>query len=284
MGGRGGGYQREEEAYAAGAAEGPLLSAADERRLARRVRSGDARARSTLVGRNLRLVLHVAKRYRGMGLPLEDLVQEGAAGLMVAAERFDPDRGCRFSTYATPWIRQGVSRAIANKGRLIRLPANAHQRLYQLGRAEWRLSEGGHKPAPTKAALAAELGWSVEAVSRIRSLVKEPVSYDVPVNDGVNPPRLLDLLADPAEDGESDPAGEPPVPGGRQRLLRAVEALPEPRWRQIIERRYGLDGSGGATFAEIGRELGLSHQRVSQICRRALRDLRESYGQAPAAL
>src|SRR3954471_8216 len=177
--------------------EHPLLTAAEEHRLARRIERGDLAAKDRLVRCNLRLVASVARRHAGRGLAMEDLLQEGVVGLIRAAEKYDWRRGTRFSTYAVPWIRQAISQALANTGRLIRLPAPQHLQAERLSRAERGLLERG-AGEPGVAELAAAAGWEEAAVVRVRRADAPAASLDAPVGEG-GAGRLGDLVADGRE-------------------------------------------------------------------------------------
>jgi RNA polymerase primary sigma factor len=245
--------------YLARIGKGGLLSKEEETELARGARSGDARARRMLIEKNLRLVVAVAKGYRGMGLPFEDLIQEGNVGLMRAVERFDPEMGNRFSTYATWWIRQSVGRALANQSRIIRLPAHAGERLRRAERARGELvAELGREPSEGE--LADRLGWDVGGVRAVAEIFQDAASLHASVGEEGGAE-----LGDFVEDPEASRGPDEVLREAEYRQLRlSVEALPEPA-RCVLVRRYGLDGGEPATLAEIGRELGFTRERARQL-------------------
>ena len=241
-----------------------LLTAREEISLSRRARAGDQSAYQELVERNLRLVVSVAKKYRGMGLPFEDLIQEGNIGLMEAVERFDPDRGNRFSTYATWWIRQAIQRAVADKGRTIRVSVHMGEKIRKTTRTYNALSdELGREP--TDEGVAERLGWAVDEVRDVKDAVTNTTSLDAPLGAEGDSTELGEFVGD---ERASDAAGEVIHEMERSFLQEAIERLPE-RHRYVLVRRYGLDDWGLATLAELGRELKVSRQRVRQLQREA---------------
>jgi RNA polymerase primary sigma factor len=240
--------------------KGQLLSHEDEVDLARRAKKGDEAAYRRLIEKNLRLVISVAKKYRGMGLPFEDLIQEGNIGLMKAVERFDPEMGFRFSTYATWWIRQAIGRALADKGRTIRVPVHMGEKIRKASRARAELSaELGREP--TREEVAGRLGSPVEELAEALEARKEVVSLNRPLGHDEGASEFGDLLAD--EDVTD--AAEGLVGDENRRLLdEAIEALPE-RLRYVLVRRHGLDFRKKATLKLLGEELGVSRERVRQL-------------------
>jgi RNA polymerase primary sigma factor len=246
------------------------LTRGGEIALSRRVRRGDEQARKEFIERNLRLVVAIAKRYRGAGLPFEDLIQEGNLGLMKAVEKFDPERGYRFSTYATWWIRQAVGRAVSDKGRTIRLPVQAGERVRKVKRAAGELSVGLGRQ-PTDEEVAGRLGWTAGEVRLVKEIIPDAASLDEPLSDEEGASSLGDFVAEDAASEAPDAVVVREVEEAR--LREAVRRLPE-KARYVLVRRYGLDHREPPTLAEIARELGISRERVRQLQHEAERLLK----------
>ena len=247
----------------------PLLTAAQEVDLAQRIESGDDRALQQFTLSNLRLVVNISKRYVGRGLPLIDLIQEGNIGLMRAVQKFDWRRGFKFSTYATWWVRQGITRAIADKGRTIRLPVHIGEALTKINAAQQRLTqELGREPSDLEVATAVEL--TPERVEELRRAARLPSSIDAPIGEDEDS-RVADLMADHSELGPEDAAHERALKQAAERTL--THALND-REKLVLQMRYGLGNGNVYPLEKIGERLGLTRERVRQIEREALRKLR----------
>ena len=244
--------------------KGELLSHQQEVHLSRRTKAGDKRARQRLIEKNLKLVVSVAKKYRGYGLPFEDLIQEGNIGLMKAVEKYDPERGFRFSTYATWWIRQAVQRAVGDKGRMVRVPAHMTEKIRKLVRTQNQLSAELGREA-TDEEVAERLRWSADEVREVKEVVPDPMSLDRPLNTEEDASSLGSFIED---ERASDTPGEVIQEAEEAWLGEAVGGLPE-RHRHVLVRRYGLDERKPATLAEVGDELKMSRERVRQVQRQA---------------
>ena len=256
--------------------KGKLLTHAEEIDLSKRAKSGDKGARQRLIEKNLRLVVSVAKKYRGMGLPFEDLIQEGNIGLMKAVEKFDPDRGWRFSTYATWWVRQAVQRAVADKGRTIRVPVHMGDKIRKMARAYNELSSEMERE-PTDEDVAGRLGWSIEDVRDLKVSLWDASSLNEPLSSDADATEIGELIED---ERASEVAGTVIGEMEMDWLAEAVERLPE-RHRYVLIKRYGLGDEETATLAQLSEELGISRERVRQVQREAERMLAGGeYGRA----
>ncbi len=245
-----------------------LLTHAEEVDLAQRAATGDELARRKLIESNLRLVIAIARRYTSTGVPLIDLIQEGNLGLMRAAEKFDYRRGCHFGTYATWWIRQAVSRAAGEQSRLIHLPEHVATRLRKVRRVAAQLSqENGLDPLPEQIAEACNI--DVNEVVDLLGIIEQPVSLDAPVDDDARY-SLADTLEDSAAPAPAETASQHLL---GEELHRAL-ALLTPRERSVITLRYGIGDGRSRTLLEVGKELGISRERVRQLEVVALMKLR----------
>lgn len=257
------------ESYLAEIGGIPLATPEEERSLARRAAGGDQEARRRLVASNLRLVVKVAARYARYGVPLCDLIQEGNLGLIKAVERFDPDRGTRFSTYATYWIREAITRALTHGGRATSISGHIFRRFHELSERVDTLA-ATYLREPTLEELASAVASGIQKVSRILAAAAFSVSLDDPGGEGHRPVLLeetpCDCGCDPAELAPEDP--DP------QQLRLALETLLDYRERWIVMRSFGLDGQGPARLKEMAQHFHVSLERIRQIRERALRKLR----------
>ena len=246
---------------------GALLTREEERELARRKDEGDEEAKRRLIESNLRLVMAITRNYTRANVPLLDLIQEGNLGLIRAVEKFDYRLGYKLSTYATWWIRQAITRALADQGRTIRLPVHVADQVRRLLRARRQLAQKLNRE-PTLVELARAAEQSEERVRELLELVENPVSLETPVGDGES------LYGDLIEDVHSLAPHEQSAEQARGReLAGALEQL-NPRMHRVLSLRFGLDGSAPQTLEEVGSQLGITRERVRQLETRALRELR----------
>ena len=246
-----------------------LYTPEEEVEVFKRIENGDVKAIDEMVTRNLRLVVSIAKKYIGNGVPFLDLIQEGNLGLLKAIERFDYKKGFKFSTYATWWIKQSITRCIANQSRTIRIPVHMNETINKLVRLE-RLYLQEHGEMPSKEELAKLLEVDVERIDYIKSIMEEPVSLDTPIGEAKDA-ILEEFIID---DSVLTPEEAAEFNDLKERLFDELDTLKE-RERQVIIMRYGLDGKGQKTLAEIGKVFNITRERVRQIEAKSLRKLRQ---------
>jgi RNA polymerase primary sigma factor len=246
---------------------GPLLTRAEERELARRKDAGDEAAKRQLIESNLRLVMSITRNYTKAGVPLLDLIQEGNLGLIRAVEKFDYKMGYKLSTYATWWIRQSVTRALADQGRTIRLPVHVAEQVRRLLRSRRVLAQKLNRE-PTVEELAKEASIEEKRVNELLELVDDTVSLETPVGDGES------MYGDLIEDVNSETPDESTSTRLRAKELANALSQLNPRMRRVLALRFGLDGETPQTLEEVGVGLGITRERVRQLESRALRELR----------
>jgi RNA polymerase primary sigma factor len=249
--------------------DGPLLTPREERELARRKDAGDEAAKRRLIECNLRLVMSITRNYTRAGVPLLDLIQEGNLGLMRAVEKFDYKLGFKLSTYATWWIRQAVTRALADQGRTIRLPVHVAEQTRKVLRARRVLGQKLNRD-PDIEEIAKEAGFTPERVQELLDLIQDPVSLETPVGDGES------VYSDLIEDTKSDQPDAATAKLLRSRELAGALRRLSPRMRRVLALRFGLDGESPQTLEQVGLGLGITRERVRQLESRALRELRQT--------
>jgi len=246
----------------------PLLTADQEKKLARLVRKGDKQARDKMIRSNLRLVISIAKRYMNLGVPLSDLIEEGNIGLMKSVEKFDPERGFRFSTYAAWWIKQGISRAIIDQGKMIRVPVYMNEEILKYKKVIEALTHKLRRK-PRAGEIAKKLGVSVDKIRDLEQSIAKMSSLDAPIGedgDGV----VKDIMHD---DSFIGPDEQLELFFDRERAHSYLEMLNE-RERKILDMRFGLSDGNTHTLAEIAKELGVSRERVRQVEAATLKKIR----------
>jgi RNA polymerase primary sigma factor len=247
----------------------PLLSREDELELARRVRAGDMAAKEKLVRSNLRFVVSIAKKYVGNGVPLEDLINDGNVGLVKAAERFDPERGFKFISYAVWWIRQSILVAVSENSRMIRMPMNRVALAQRSTKASRQLEQDLGREADAEE-LAKELGVTKKEIEEVATFSQGHLSLDQPVHDEGNESTFMDQIVDDKTASPDQGAYDDSL---RRDMARALELLTE-RERTILTRYYGLNGVKPRTLEEIGKEMGYTRERIRQIKEQAIDKLR----------
>lgn len=258
-------------------AQTALLTRSEEIALAKRIRKGDASARTHMIQANLRLVVKIAHDYANLGMPIEDLISEGNIGLMKAVERFDPHRGVKLSTYAAWWIKQSIKRALANQSKTIRLPVHLVDKISKMRRTAMRLQEELGRE-PTDEELGGELGISASRVAQMRLAAIRPASLDAPIGDE-DSNNFAEVVQDEAADTPYEQLEEKTV----TRMLQEMVKTLDPREATILRARFGLDGGPEKTLEEVGEKFGVTRERVRQIQNIALKKLRKMIEKLEAA-
>jgi RNA polymerase primary sigma factor len=248
----------------------PLLTPAEEVDLASKIKAGDKEARTQMINANLRLVVKIAQDYAGYGLPLSDLISEGNIGLMKAVERFDPAKGGKLSTYAAWWIKQSIKRALANQSKTIRLPVHMVDKIAKMRRISSMLGEALGRE-PTDDELSEELGLPRRKLAMLKQASQRPTSLDAPVNDGETT-QYSEIIGDDRAEDPLLALSDKNLQGELDDLLAVLDQ----RERRIIDERFGLDGRRPLTLEEVGREFGVTRERIRQLQNVALSKMRRA--------
>lgn len=253
-------------------AKTPLLTREDEVELAAQIAQGDKQARDRMISANLRLVVKIAQDYSSYGLPLSDLISEGNIGLMKAVDRFDPEKGGKLSTYAAWWIKQSIKRALANQSKTIRLPVHMVDKISKMRRISTLMAEALGRE-PTQEELAEELGIPRKKLSMLKQASQRPTSLDAPVNDGEST-EFGEIVGDESMENPLESLSNRNMHGQLDGLLDLLDE----RESRIIDARFGLDGRRPMTLEEVGREFGVTRERIRQLQNSALRKMRKALG------
>lgn len=248
----------------------PLITVEEEIALAERIKNGDAEARAHMIRANLRLVVKIAQDYSNYGLPVMDLISEGNIGLMKAVERFDPTKGGKLSTYAAWWIKQSIKRALANQSKTIRLPVHMVDKIAKMRRISTMLAEALGRE-PTDEELADEIGLPRRKLAMLRQASQRPTSLDAPINDGEST-EFGEIIGDDRADNPLDVLADKNLHGELDHLLSVLDQ----RERRIIDERFGLNGRKPMTLEEVGREFGVTRERIRQLQNSALTKMRRA--------
>jgi RNA polymerase primary sigma factor len=248
----------------------PLLTSEEEVKLARKIKRGDKAARTHMISANLRLVVKIAQDYSGYGLPLSDLISEGNIGLMKAVERFDPKKGGKLSTYAAWWIKQSIKRSLANQSKTIRLPVHMVDKIAKMRRISSMLGEELGRD-PTDDELSEELGLPRRKLAMLKQASQRPTSLDAPINDG-EATQYGEIIGDESADNPLESLTDKNMHGELDDLLAVLDQ----RERRIIDERFGLNGKKPLTLEEVGREFGVTRERIRQLQNVALTKMRKA--------